>query len=63
MSPGGFKPFEHQWAVAAAFRFHQEIGKSRVAEQTHALNRQLTPSMINTPEGIDKTLRTISELA
>lgn len=123
MSPGGFKPFEHQWAVAEAFRFHQEIGKSRVAERTHELNRQLkeglasmsrvslytprrdelsagivcfaidgrsseevvhrlraqsivttttpyatsyprlTPSMINTPEEIDKTLRAISELA
>jgi hypothetical protein len=28
MSPGGFKPFEHQWAVAEAFRFHEDIGKA-----------------------------------
>lgn len=41
MSPGGFKPFEHQWAVADAFAFHQEIGKARIAERTHALSRQL----------------------
>lgn len=40
MSPGGFKAFEHQWA-AEAFRFHQQIGKARVAERTHTLNRQL----------------------
>lgn len=41
MSPGGFKPFEHQWALADAFAFHREIGKSRIAERTHELNRQL----------------------
>ncbi len=40
MSPGGFKPFEHQWAVAEAFRFHQEIGKHRVQQRIHALSRQ-----------------------
>lgn len=41
MSPGGFKAFEHEWAVADAFRFHQNIGKARVAERTHGLTRQL----------------------
>ncbi len=41
MTPGGFKPFEHQWAVADAFSFHQEIGKPRIAERTHDLARQL----------------------
>lgn len=41
MSPGGFKPFEHQWAAAEAFRFHQQIGKVRIAERTHTLSRQL----------------------
>jgi isopenicillin-N epimerase len=40
MSPGGFKPFEHQWAVAEAFRFHREIGKGRVAQRIHELARQ-----------------------
>ena len=35
-SPGGFKPFEHQWATAEAFDFHLDIGKSAVAERTHA---------------------------
>lgn len=41
MSPGGFKPFEHQWAMADAFEFHQEIGKDAVAERTHTLAQQL----------------------
>jgi isopenicillin-N epimerase len=41
MSPGGFKPFEHQWALAEAFRFCAGIGKARIAERTHALARQL----------------------
>lgn len=41
MSPGGFKPFEHQWAISEAFALHQEIGKARIAERTHELARQL----------------------
>lgn len=49
MSPGGFKPFEHQWGVAQAFGFHQRIGKARVAERIHALNRQLKEEMARMP--------------
>jgi isopenicillin-N epimerase len=41
MSPGGFKPFEHQWAITEAFALHQEIGKARIAARTHELARQL----------------------
>jgi isopenicillin-N epimerase len=41
MTPGGFKAFEHVWAVTEAFDFHQSIGKARVAERTHELNRQM----------------------
>lgn len=41
MTPGGFKPFEHQWAVADAFRFHQRLGKSRIASRTHQLAKRL----------------------
>ena len=40
MTPGGFKAFEHQWAMAEAFRFHLDIGKDRIAARTHELNRQ-----------------------
>lgn len=40
-SPGGFKPFEHQWAMKDAFELHLELGKERVAERTHELAGQL----------------------
>jgi isopenicillin-N epimerase len=40
MTPGGFKAFEHQWAMAEAFAFHQEIGKQAVAERIHVLASQ-----------------------
>jgi isopenicillin-N epimerase len=40
-TPGGFHSFEHRWALAEAFRFHEQIGKPRIAERIHALNRQL----------------------
>lgn len=41
MTPGGFKPFEHEWAMTEAFQFHQNIGKDRVQEHIHSLARQL----------------------
>ncbi|MFN3514968.1 MAG: aminotransferase class V-fold PLP-dependent enzyme [Phenylobacterium sp.] len=41
MTPGGFKAFEHYWALAQAFEFHQEIGKARVARRTAELAGQL----------------------
>jgi isopenicillin-N epimerase len=41
MTPGGFKAFEHLWAVNEAFDFHESIGKADVAERTHELNRQM----------------------
>jgi len=40
MSCGGFKPFEHQWAMADAFGFLRRIGRQRIAERTYALNDQ-----------------------
>lgn len=41
MTPGGFKSFEHQWAMAQAFAFHQQMGKKRVTQRLHSLSRQL----------------------
>lgn len=49
MSPGGFKPFEHLWAIAQAFAFHQQIGKSRVTERIHSLSRQLKEGLAAMP--------------
>jgi isopenicillin-N epimerase len=123
MSPGGFYPFEHRWALAEAFRMHLAIGKRRVQERIHSLASQfkeglaaipgavlqtprsqehssgicvfdlrgtnpavvvrglrergivatrspygtrsvrVTPSIVNTPEEIDRTLRALHELA
>src|SRR5438093_1418607 len=41
MTPGGFHSFDHRWALGEAFRFHQRIGKPRIAARIHLLNRQL----------------------
>jgi selenocysteine lyase/cysteine desulfurase len=48
-TPGGFKPFEHRWALAQAFDFLREIGKGRVAERTHELARRLKEGLIEIP--------------
>ena len=49
MSPGGFHSFEHRWALDRAFQFHQTIGKPRIAERIHALNRQLKEGLAKMP--------------
>jgi selenocysteine lyase/cysteine desulfurase len=40
VSPGGFKAYEHVWAMPEAFAFHQSIGRKRIAERIEALNTQ-----------------------
>lgn len=40
-SPGGFKAFEHRWAMTQAFEFMTEIGPDRVASYTHDQATQL----------------------
>ncbi|HEX7117838.1 MAG TPA: aminotransferase class V-fold PLP-dependent enzyme [Longimicrobiales bacterium] len=49
MTPGGFKAFEHQWALADAFRFQQELGKGDVAERIHQLARQTKEGLARMP--------------
>lgn len=41
MMPGGFHAFEHQWATAAAFRMHKQLGRARVAARIRSLNDRL----------------------
>jgi selenocysteine lyase/cysteine desulfurase len=41
LTPGGFKAYEHRWAMTEAFELHLRIGKQAVAARTHALARQL----------------------
>lgn len=49
MSPGGFKAFEHQWALADAFALHRQIGKDRIAARTHVLAAQLKEGLGQMP--------------
>jgi isopenicillin-N epimerase len=49
LSPGGFKAFEHQWAMREAFEFQQSIGKKRIQERTHALASQLKTGLAAIP--------------
>jgi selenocysteine lyase/cysteine desulfurase len=58
VTPGGFHAFEHQWAMAEAFRFHRRIGRKRIADRTHALNEQCKEGLagmahvkLHTPRG------------
>lgn len=41
LSPGGFKAFEHQWAMTEAFELHQRLGKENVERRTHQLASRL----------------------
>ena len=41
MTPGGFKPYEHQWALAETFGFHESIGPAYIQARTEALATQL----------------------
>ena len=50
ISPGGFKAFEHQWAMAEAFEFHQRIGRKRVADRIAALNTQCKEGLAKMPK-------------
>lgn len=49
MTPGGFHSFEHRWALTEAFRFHQSIGKARIADRIHSLNRQCKEGLARMP--------------
>lgn len=40
VTPGGFKAYEHVWALPAAFAFHRQLGRAHVAERIHQLNTQ-----------------------
>jgi isopenicillin-N epimerase len=49
MTPGGFHSFEHRWALAQAFQFHQQIGKANVAARIHELNGQFKQALVGMP--------------
>ena len=41
VTPGGFHAYEHQWAMSAAFKFHEAIGRPRVSGRIRELNTRL----------------------
>lgn len=49
VSPGGFKAYEHQWAMADAFEFHAAIGRKRVADRIAELNTQCKEGLAAIP--------------
>jgi len=49
ISPGGYQPYEHRWAVGAAFRFHMAIGKARVERRIHSFATQMKESLARMP--------------
>jgi selenocysteine lyase/cysteine desulfurase len=50
MTPGGFHAFEHQWALAAAFKMHRQMGRARVAGRISDLNEQLKAGLATMPK-------------
>jgi isopenicillin-N epimerase len=57
MTPGGFKPFEHIWALPEAFALHAELGRARVAERTHELAGMLKDGLGEIPNVTVRTPR------
>jgi len=49
-TPGGFQSFDHRWALAEAFRFHQAIGKVRVTERIHELGKRCREGLAAIPK-------------
>lgn len=54
MTPGGFKPFEHRWAMKEAFELHLQTGKPEIEERTHGLATRLKQGLA----GIGVSVRT-----
>ena len=53
VSPGGFHAYEHLWALPAAFAFHGQIGRSRVAGRIHELNARIKEGLARDPRDPD----------
>ena len=49
ITQGGFHAFEYEWALPAAFEFHQKIGRARIAARIHALNDQMKEGLAKIP--------------
>lgn len=49
LTPGGFKAFEHDWALPEAFAFHDAVGKARISKRIRDLNRLLKQALSELP--------------
>jgi selenocysteine lyase/cysteine desulfurase len=49
MSPGGFHAYEHMWALPAAFAFHRQIGRARIAARIQELNTRIKDGLAGVP--------------
>ena len=47
--PGGYKAFEHRWAMTQAFNFQTAIGKDRVQRRTQELATRLKTGLAAIP--------------
>jgi len=50
VAPGGFHAYEHQWAMGAAFRMHESIGRAKIAARVAALNAQIKDGLAKMPK-------------
>ncbi|RAS61208.1 selenocysteine lyase/cysteine desulfurase [Lentzea atacamensis] len=57
LGPGGFHAFEHQWAVPAAVRFHQRLGRNRVAARITELSTRFKDGLAEIPGAVIHTPR------
>jgi selenocysteine lyase/cysteine desulfurase len=57
MTPGGFKDFEHRWALTDAFQIQQQIGRDRITARTHNLAAMLKEGLRAIPGVILRTPR------
>jgi isopenicillin-N epimerase len=57
VSPGGFLAYEHQWAMASAFRLHRDLGRARVAARIAELNGRIKDGLAKIPKVVQHTPR------
>jgi selenocysteine lyase/cysteine desulfurase len=55
MTPGGFKAFEHVWALSEAFAFHGMVGKAAIAARTRSLASRLKLALRQMPHVVLRT--------
>jgi len=55
MTPGGFKAFEHVWALSEAFAFHGMVGKAAIAARTRILASRLKLALSQMPHVVLRT--------